>query len=135
MTWPAPVETEGQLRKTGQVTLDATGNGVLTFDPDHARQRWEVTKVVVATNQAATATVVPVASCALNTTAFATLSAGNNRGQSWSGNQDTFTGQVDVGPCDFLAVTFSPPPGQSGTPLSGVIASAVITGTKYTRRA
>ena len=135
MTWPAPVEVSAELRKTGQVTLDATGNGVLTFDPDNARQRWEVTGIVVATNQNATATVVPVATAALNTTTFATLSAGNNRGQSWSGNQDTFAGKIDVGPCDFLAVAFSPPPGQSGSPMSGVIASAVITGTKYTRRA
>lgn len=135
MTWPAPVETEAQLRKTGQVALDSTGNGVLTFDPDNARQRWVVTGIVVSTNQAATATVVPVATAALNTAAFATLSAGNNRGQSWSGNQDTFGGQIDVGPCDFLTVAFSPPPGQSGSSMSGVIASAVITGTKYTRRA
>ena len=61
-------------------------------DPDNARQRWEVTSVVVSTNQAANATVVPVATVALNTSDISVLSAGNNRGQSWSGNQDTFTG-------------------------------------------
>lgn len=135
MTWPAPVEVSAQLYKSGQVTLDSTGNGVLTFDPDNARQRWEVTGIVVKTSQAATATVVPVATAALNTTTFAALSDGNNRGQSWSGNQDSFVGKIDVGPCDFLTVAFSPPPGQSGASMSGVIASAVITGQKFTRRA
>jgi hypothetical protein len=111
VTWPAPVETASQLRATGSVTLDQNGNGVINFDPDNARQRWEVTSVVVSTNQPATATVVPVATTALNTTDITQLSQGNNRGQSWSGNQDTFGGQADVGPCDYFAVAFSPPPG------------------------
>ena len=128
------VETSAPLKKSGQVTLNASGNGVLTFEPDSASQRWEVTGVVVKTNQAANATVVPVATVALNTADITTLSDGNNRGQSWSGNQDTFQGQIDVGPCDFLGVAFSPAPGQSGSALAGVVASAVVTGTKYTFR-
>lgn len=134
MTWPAPAEVASQLRKSGAVTLNAAGNGVITFDPDNARQRWEVTAIVVTTNQAAAATVVPVATAALNTADITVLSPGNNRGQSWSGNQDTFSGKVDVGPCDFLTVAFSPAPGQSGSAIAGVICQAVITGTKYTRR-
>lgn len=135
MTTPSITETQGQLKKSGTVTLDANGNGTLTFDPDNARQRWEVTSVIVSTNQAANATVVPVATVALNTADIAVLSDGNNRGASWSGNQDSFAGKIDVGPCDFLTVGFAPAPGQSGTPLAGVIAKAVVTGTKYTRRA
>jgi hypothetical protein len=127
-------EVQAQLKKSGQVTLDANGNGVLTFDTDNARQRWEITQVVVSTNQAATATTVPLVTLALNTSVLTHMSAGNARGASWNGNQETFTGVEDVGPCDFFAVMFSPPQGQSGTPLSGVIASAVITGSKYTRR-
>ena len=72
---------------------------------------------------------------ALNTSDITVLAPGNNRGQSWSGNQDTFTGKTDVGPCDYLAIGFSPAPGQSGAVMSGVIAQAVVTGTYYVRRA
>lgn len=130
-------EVEGLLKKSGSVKLDANGNGVLTFDPDNANQRWEIESVVNATNQAATATVIPVATLAINTTTFATLSQGNQRGATWSGNQDVFRGLVDVGPADFFTVSFSPPAGATGAQIAalvGVIASAVITGRKYTRR-
>lgn len=128
-------ELEGQLRKSGSVTLDASGNGVVIFDPDNAWQRWVITEVVVSTNQSSTATLVPLVTLALNTVAQSTMSAGNARGQSWNGNQETFTGQQPVGPCDFFSVIFSAPQGQSGTGLAGVICSAVLTGSKYTRRA
>lgn len=132
-----PGEVEGELKKSGSVTFNASGLGVLTFDPDNANQRWEVTSVVNATNQPATATVIPVATVAINTVTFATLSQGNQRGATWSGNQDVFQGLVKVGPADFLTISWSPPagatPAQIAT-LAGVIASAVITGTKYTRR-
>lgn len=137
MTTPQITEAQGILKKSGQVTLNAQGIGELFFDPDNARQRWEVTSVVVKTDQAANATVTPVATLAINTSDITVLSDGNNRGQSWSGNQDTFQGQVDIGPADFLTVAFSPPPGATPaqvTALAGVIASAVVTGTKYTRR-
>lgn len=132
-----PGELEGLLKKSAQVTLNSSGQGTLTFDPDNANQRWEVMSVVVATNQAATATTIPVATVAINTQSIGTLSAGNQRGASWSGNQDTFRGQIDVGPADFLTILFSPPAGATGAQiaaLSGVIASAVVTGSKYTRR-
>lgn len=129
------VETPAQLRKSGTVKLDGSGNGFLSFDPDSARQRWVVTGVVVSTNQSATATVVPVVTLALNSTAVSTMSQGNQRGSTWSGNQDTWSGVIEVSACDFLSVLFSPPPGQSGTPIANVICTAVITGTKYNRRA
>lgn len=134
---PHWTETAGQLRKSGQVTLNSNGTGTLTFDPDHANQRWVVTGVVVSTNQAATATVIPQCTIALNTTDQTQLSASNNQGTSWSGNNDTFSRAVDVGPCDFLSVMFFPPPGSSPAQvaaLAGVIATALLTGTKYTRR-
>lgn len=132
-----PGEVEAELKKSGTVKLDAAGNGVLTFDPDNAWQRWEVTSVVNATNQAATATVVPTVTLAVNTVTFATLSQGNQRGATWSGNQDVFRGLVHVGPGDFFTVSFSPPAGATGAQIAtlvGVIASAVVTGSKYTRR-
>lgn len=132
-------EVQLQLKKSGQVTLDAAGSGTLYFDPDSANQRWEVTGVVVSTDQPATSTVVPVATVALNSHDMETMSAGNQRGTSWSGNNDSFGGPlIDVSPGDFLAVIFAPPPGATASEiaqLSGVIASAVVTGTKYTRRA
>ena len=136
MSFPV-TEVEGQLRRSGQVVLNASGQGVLTFDPASARDRWEVQSVVVTTNQAATATVIPVATVARNTTAVGTLSQGNNLGQSWSGNQDTFSGKLDIGPCDFLSVLFGPPPGATGgqiATLSGVIGYVTVTGTRFTRR-
>lgn len=131
-------ETESQLVQAGQVALDSSGNGVLTFDPSNARQRWEVRSVVVRTSQSATATVVPVATVAKNTLIATHLSQSNSRGQSWSGNQDVFAGQIDISPADYLSVIFSPPPGATGAQISalaGVICYATVTGTRYTRRA
>jgi hypothetical protein len=135
MSTPAGiVETQTLLKKSATVTLDANGNGVITFDPDNARQRWEVTSLVSSTNQVAIATVVPVVTLAMNTPSLATMSQGNQRGSSWNGNQVTFQGEIDVGPCDFLSVIYSPPAGTVGTPLAGIQATAVVTGSKFTRR-
>lgn len=110
MSFPL-TEIATQLQYAGQVVLDRYGNGAITFDPGSARERWEVTAVVVSTNQPATATVVPVATVGKNTVQASQLSQGNNRGQSWSGNQDTFAGTVHISPADFLSVLFSAPPG------------------------
>lgn len=128
-------ETAGILTKAGQVTLDASGNGVIIFDPDNANQRWEVTNIDVSTNQNGTATTVPMVTIALDTVDLATLASQNQRGSTWSGNQDQWSGgTIDVGPCNFLSICFSPVPGASGAPLAGVLAKARIVGTKYTRR-
>lgn len=133
---PGVVEVEGILKKSGQVTLDSSGRGVITFSPDSAWQRWEVTSVSVQTNQQATATVVPIATLAINAVDPVTASPGNVQGATYSGNLDTFAGDtVDVGPCDFLSVMFTCPAGLSPVTLNGVLAMAVINGTKYTRRA
>lgn len=136
MSAPAPAELKSELKKSGRVTLDSAGNGVIIFDPDNANQRWEVTSVVVSTNQAATATVIPVATVSLNTAVPALLSAGNNLGSSWQGNKETFTGSQPVGPCDFLSIVFGPPPQQAGAAaaIAGVMCTAIIQGWKYTRR-
>lgn len=137
MTVPV-TEIGGQLVQGGQVILDSSGNGVMTFNPSNARQRWSVKSVVVRTNQAATATVVPVATVAKNTLIAGHLSQQNSRGQSWSGNQDVFAGEIDISPADYLSVIFTPPPGATSgqiATLSGVICYATVTGTRYTRRA
>ncbi len=131
-------EVEGRLVKHGTCTLDSSGNGSVLLDPENARQRWEVTSVVVSTNQAATATTVPVATVAKNTAVASQLSQGNNGGQSWSGNQDVFAGKWDISAADFLSVLFTPPPGASAgqiAALSGVICYVTVTGAKFTRRA
>ena len=133
---PGVVEVQGILKKSGQVTLNAAGSGVITFTPDSGWQRWEVTSVTVSTNQLSTATVVPIATLALNAVDPVQSSPGNVQGATYSGNLDTFAGDVvDVGPADFLSVMFTCPAGLSPATLSGVLAMAVINGTKYTRRA
>lgn len=136
--WTPPAhwtETEAQLKKNGNVTLNAAGQGTITFETDSARQRWVVDTIIVKTNQAFNAGTVPTVTVGLNATSPSTLSDGNNRGQTWSGNQDTFTGSIDVSSGDFLAVIFAPPPGMPGTSLAGVICTAIVTGVKYNRRA
>ena len=127
-------EISGMLRKSGSVVLDATGNGAILFDVDNASQRWVVTSVVTQTNQPAIANLVPYATGALNTYSVSTISPGNQFGTTYSGNNDTFGGSLDVSPTDTFVVLYYPPPGQDGTPLAGVRATAVIRGTYYTRR-
>lgn len=138
MGWTPPehwTESQAQLKKSGTVTLNSAGKGTIYFDPDSARQRWVVASVVVTTNQAFNAGTVPTVDLALNSNDVVTMSDGNRLGSTWSGNQDNWSGNLDVGPCDFLSVIFGPPAGQAGTSLVGVICKAVITGVKYNRRA
>jgi hypothetical protein len=116
-------EYSGDLKQAGSVVLDGSGNGTISFSAQNARQRWEVTAIVVSTSQAATATPVPVATVYVNG-----VSTGNSQGATSSGNQDTFSGTVQVGPCDTLSVVFA-----GG--IAGTTAFANVAGTKYTRRA
>lgn len=138
MGWMPPdhwTETQAQLKKSGQVTLDSSGQGTIYFTPDTARQRWVITQVVVSTNQAFDAGTVPTVTLGLNSNDITTMSDGNAMGATWSGNQDTYSGEADVGPCDNFSVIFSPPTGQSGASLAGVICTARVFGVKYNRRA
>jgi len=127
-------EVSGMLRKSGSVVLDANGNGVIEFGLDNDNQRWVVTSIVTQTNQTANAQLVPYCTGVLNTYTLATLGPSNQFGTTYDGNNDTFGGALDVSPTDTFCVLYYPPPGQSGAPLSGVIAVAVIRGTYYTRR-
>lgn len=138
MSWQPPdhwTEVQSQLKKSGTVKLDASGHGTIYFDTDSARQRWVVNSIVVKTDQAFNAGTVPTVTIALNSNDISTLSQGNQLGATWSGNQDTYQGEIDLGPCDFLSIIFSPPTGQSGTSMSGVNCTAIMTGVKYSRRA
>lgn len=137
MAWSPPdhwSETEAQLKKSGNVILNSAGQGTIYFDPDTARQRWVVNSIVVKTNQAFSAGTVPTVTIALNSNDVTTMSDGNQRGQTWSGNQDTYEGEIDVAPADFLSIIFAPPTGMGGSSLNGVICTAIITGVKYNRR-
>lgn len=138
MPWTPPQhwqESQSQLKKSATVTLNSSGQGTVYFSADSARQRFVVNSIVVRTNQAFNAGTVPTVDVALNSNDVLTMSDGNRLGATWSGNQDTWEGEIDVGPCDNLSVIFGPPSGQAGTSLVGVICTAVITGVKYTRRA
>lgn len=138
MAWTPPPhwdEIESQLRKSGQVTLDANGKGFISFDPDNARQRWVVTSVVTTTSQNATATVLPVATIGKNVTDTSTASPGLLDSATWSGNQDTWDGEIEISSGDYLSVLYNPPTGTAGAPLAGVVCTALVKGTKYTRRA
>jgi hypothetical protein len=123
MTYPVINEATGQLHKADSVVLNAQGYGVIIFTTENARQRWEVTTVVVSTDQDPTVQPYPRAEVFVNDVS----SAGNSQGATWTGNQDTFTGTTDVGPCDNLMVLF-----EGGPP--GAVATARLGGTKYTRR-
>jgi hypothetical protein len=127
-------EVPGQVRQSDQVTLNAAGIGVVSFQPVSANSRWVVTSVTVSTNQPSIASLVPFAAILLNATDLTMASPANNYGSTWDGNNDQFSTAFDVGPCDFFSVVWYPPPGQSGASLAGVIASAVVSGTSYTRR-
>lgn len=125
-------EVEGELHKGGSVVLtaggaglpgDSTPGGVIILQPANAHQRWVVTEVDVSTNQGPTQIPVPTAEVFVN----GQLSRMNSRGATWSGNQDSFTGNVKVGPCDYLQIVFT-----GG--ILGSTASAVVEGNYYTRR-
>jgi hypothetical protein len=131
-------EISSQLKASASGTLGATGTTAIIFQPNSANQRWVVTSCVVSTNQASTAVVTPYATMALNTTDITQLGQSYRVADTYNGSQNTFSGALDVGPCDFLAVLAYPPPGATAGQISalvGVIASVVLYGTKYTRRA
>ena len=137
MGWQPPshwTEVQSILKKSGNVTLNSSGEGTIYFTPDSARQRWVVSSIVVKTSQDFNAGTVPTVTIALNANDVTTMSDGNNLGNTWSGNQDTYQGEVDLGPCDNLSILFAPPTGQDGTSLDGVNCTAVVTGVKYSRR-
>ncbi len=138
--WSPPAhwtETASQLRVSGNCILDSSGNGAITFSPDNANQRWVVTSVLNATNQPQVSLVIPYCTLALNTINISQLSQGNQRGSTYNGQQNSFSGSMDIGPCDFVSALFYPPPGSTAAQIAvlvGVEANVVVIGTKYTRR-
>lgn len=138
MSWTPPdhwSETQSILKKSGTTTLNANGAGVIYFNTDSARQRWVINSIIVKTSQAFNAGTVPTVTIALNSNDVTTMSQGNQLGSTWSGNQDTYEGEIDLSSGDFLSILFAPPTGQPGTSMAGVNCTAVLTGVKYSRRA
>lgn len=130
MNFPV-TEASGVLKRSDSVVLDSNGNGTINFSPQHARQRWEVTAVVVFTNQGSTQIPIPQANVLINGVSFGSAtvtSPGQSLGSSWSGSKDTFSGNASVGPCDQMEVVFT-----GGVP--GTRAFANVAGTYYTRTA
>lgn len=114
-------ETESLLSKSGTVTLDGSGNGTIDFSVDHAWQRWEIDSINVKTSQASTQTPYPTAEV------FAgPIAAAFSEGASWTGNQDTFSGRVDLDAGTDLHIVWT-----GGVP--GSIATARLHGKKYSR--
>lgn len=109
----------GQRRKRASVTLDASGNGSVTFDADSANHKWVITDVILATNQAQTTAPYPTA-----TTYLAGQQIGVSEGASWIGNQDVLQGRIELGPCDTLTVAFT-----GG--VAGSVATAIAEGENY----
>jgi hypothetical protein len=71
------------LDTSAQATLSAAGLGTATLAPP-AIERWHVTRIAVATNQASTVTTIPVCKIYVNSISDANLYDG-----TFTGNQDS----------------------------------------------
>jgi hypothetical protein len=109
----------GPLSAAGTVTLDASGNGQIPFDVYSANHKWLIKGVVVSTNQPSTTTPYPTVTVYLGA-----VSQGESSGASWTGNQETFAGNIEMGCADTLFVNFA-----GGVARS--VATARINGTNY----
>lgn len=117
------MEVSGRLTQAGNVTLDGSGNGTVgPLGPWNSWNRWVVTSITVSTTQAATQTPYPTATIQVNG-----LTPAGSRGGTWTGNQDTWSGRIELGPADQVSIVFA-----GGVP--GTIATARLDGTWYTRR-
>ena len=109
----------GRRRKRASVTLDASGNGSVTFDADSANHKWAIEDVLLATSQAQTAVPYPTV-----TTYIGGQQVGVSEGASWIGNQDILRGLIELGPCDTLTVAFT-----GG--VAGSVATAIAEGDSF----
>lgn len=82
------------------VVLDATGAGILYFQPE-AFRTWMVTTINVRTDQAVTATPIP------QVTAWLGAIGGQMIAQSWMGSRTTATGNTLVQPSQPLIIQWA----------------------------
>lgn len=111
----------GEVRRRQSVTLDASGNGSVTFIVWTSNQRWIIEYIGVQTNQSPTTAPYPTA-----TVYEGPQQAGMADGATWTGNQDTFTGRFVMDACTDLTVAFT-----GG--VAGSVATVVIEGTNELR--
>lgn len=83
-------QSVGRVKRNGRVTLDGSGNGQITFDVPSANHRWILESVVI-NMMSATPTLYP------QVVMYAGgVSQGMSEGASWTGNQVTFQGRIDM---------------------------------------
>jgi hypothetical protein len=113
--------SQQQLDAFGSVVLDASGNGVVTMQPD-AWQTWTVTSINVRTDQGITATPVPQCTVYLGD-----RSPGQIVAQTWMGNRASAGGSpLTVQPSQQLLVEWT-----NGVP--GTRATVSLYGTQSLR--
>lgn len=106
----------GRVRKSGQVTLDAKGDGEIMFAVPSANHRWILESVVVNVSGAAPGLFPQVVLYV-----GGVQSAGLSEGATWTGNQQTFTGRIDMDSGIDLMVAFVTGP-------AGSMATAIVEG-------
>jgi len=115
------IEVEGELAIAGKIILDVNGNGTIDYDVSGAWERWVITRVRVKTSQLATDAPYPTCEVFCGP-----VSDAYSQGATWTGNSDTFDGEVRMDSGLELHVVFT-----GGIP--GTIASAILSGRKYTQ--
>ena len=89
------------LDKDGRVTLDASGNGTVTLQPEGFRT-WRVTVINVRTTQGVTTTPIPQCTVYLGA-----KGDGNIVAQTYMGNRSTATGDITVQPSQPLLIEWT----------------------------
>lgn len=110
----------GEWSRGQTTTLDGSGNGTLTFEPDNASQTVTVTDMVVSTSQLPGTTPVPSVVVYKNGTQL-----GATEGGTRDGDFDIGHGRIVMGPADIINVVFTGGP-------AGVHAYARLAGTFVT---
>jgi hypothetical protein len=110
---------QGLVRRRKAVVLDGSGNGSVTFGVDYSsNHKWVIQEVLVATSQSSTSPPYPTA-----TTYLGGQQVGVSEGATWTGNQDTLRGSMEMTLEEFT-VAFT-----GG--LAGTTATVVIEGDSF----
>lgn len=110
----------GSVRRRASVKLDGSGNGTVTFGVTYsANHKWVIGDIIVATDQGQATAPYPTATAYLGG-----QQVGVSEGATWTGNQDTMRGQIEMGTADDLTVAFT-----GG--MAGSVATAIIEGDSY----
>jgi hypothetical protein len=109
----------GTVRRRGSVKLDGSGNGNIDFYVTYsANHKWVIADVLVATDQSSTTAPYPTA-----TAYYGGQQVGVSEGATWTGNQDTMRGIIEMTD-EALTVRFT-----GG--IAGSVATVVIEGDSF----